>query len=61
MYLTAQMDWFSRYVISWELDQTLEIDFVLACLRQALAKADPILQTVIEEAIIPAANTRTYC
>ena len=41
MYLTAQMDWFSRYVISWELDQTLEIDFVLACLRQALAKARP--------------------
>ena len=36
MYLTAQMDWFSRYVISWELDQTLAIDFVLECLRQAL-------------------------
>jgi putative transposase len=41
MYLTAQMDWFSRYVITWELDQTLEIAFVLECLKRALAKATP--------------------
>lgn len=41
LYLTAQMDWFSRYVISWELDHTLEIDFVLECLRRALATANP--------------------
>jgi len=41
MYLTAQMDWFSRYVIAWELDQTLEIDFVLECLKRALAIGAP--------------------
>lgn len=41
LYLTAQMDWFSRYVISWELDHTLEIDFVLECLNRALSQAKP--------------------
>src|SRR5437879_5043119 len=25
MYLVAVLDWFSRYVVSWELDQTLEL------------------------------------
>ena len=29
MYLVAIVDWFSRYVMSWELDQTLEISFIL--------------------------------
>ena len=43
LYLTVQMDWFSRYVIAWELDQTLEIDFVLECLRKALATATPAI------------------
>ena len=33
MYLVAVLDWYSRYVISWELDQTLEIEFVLAAVR----------------------------
>src|SRR5579872_5876921 len=31
MYLVAILDWHSRYIVSWELDQTLEIGFVLAC------------------------------
>jgi putative transposase len=30
MYLVALLDWHSRYVVSWELDQTLELPFVLA-------------------------------
>ena len=29
MYLVAILDWYSRYVVSWELDQTLELPFVL--------------------------------
>jgi putative transposase len=41
LYLTVQMDWFSRYVIAWELDQTMEIDFVLECLHKALTTATP--------------------
>jgi putative transposase len=29
MYLTAILDWFSRYVLSWQLSGTIEIGFVL--------------------------------
>lgn len=41
MYLVATLDWYSRYVVSWELDQTLEIDFVLAAVQRALRVAQP--------------------
>ena len=41
MYLVAVLDWFSRYVVSWALDQTLEIDFVLQAVDQALTLAKP--------------------
>jgi putative transposase len=36
-YLTAVIDWYSRYVISWRLANTLEIEFCLDCLNEALA------------------------
>ena len=41
LYLVAVLDWFSRYVISWELDQTLELPFVLSAVQRALAHATP--------------------
>ena len=41
MYLVAVLDWYSRYVISWELDQTLEMPFVLRAVDTALALATP--------------------
>ncbi len=41
MYLVAVLDWFSRYVVSWELDQTLEMPFVLHAVERALAVATP--------------------
>ncbi len=41
LYLVAVLDWFSRYVVSWQLDQTLEIGFVLDVVQQALAQATP--------------------
>jgi putative transposase len=41
MYLVAFMDWFSRYVISWELSDTLEDDFVVSALKDALHIATP--------------------
>ena len=43
LYLVAVMDWFSRYVISWELSQTLELPFVLAATERALAQARPLI------------------
>jgi putative transposase len=41
LYLVAILDWFSRYVISWMLDETLELGFVLAAIGQARARAIP--------------------
>ena len=41
MYLVAILDWFSRYVVSWELDQTLEMPFVLNAVERALAQGKP--------------------
>jgi putative transposase len=43
MYLVAILDWYSRYVISWELDQTLEMPFVLAAAQRALSTAVPVI------------------
>ena len=41
LYLVAVLDWFSRFVLSWELDQTLEMPFVLRSVEQALEKGQP--------------------
>jgi putative transposase len=41
LYLVAIIDWFSRYVVSWTLDDTLAIGFVLDVLAQALSSARP--------------------
>jgi putative transposase len=41
MYLVAIMDWFSRYVIAWQLSNTLDGYFCLDVLQQALHQAKP--------------------
>lgn len=41
LYLVAVLDWFSRFVVSWELSQSLEIDFVLSVIDRALLQATP--------------------
>lgn len=41
LYLVAVLDWYSRYVLSWELDQTLEMPFVLSTVQRALVQAKP--------------------
>lgn len=43
MYLFAVLDWFSRFVVSWTLDLTLEIGFVLEAMRSALKLATPTI------------------
>jgi putative transposase len=43
MYLTAIIDWYSRYVISWELSNTLETDFCSRALKRALNKNKPLI------------------
>ena len=41
MYLVAIMDWFSRFVLAWQLSNTLDGAFCLAALRLALRQAQP--------------------
>jgi putative transposase len=41
MYLVAIMDWFSRYVVAWQLSNTLDGVFCLDALRLALRHGQP--------------------
>ena len=41
LYLVAVMDWYSRYVLSWELDQSRALPFVLVTMQRALTQAVP--------------------
>jgi len=41
VYLAAVMDWHSRYVLSWELSNTLDTAFCLSALEKALAISQP--------------------
>ena len=41
MYLTAVIDWHSRYVLSWKLSNTLDVAFCLEALEEALSQGCP--------------------
>ncbi len=40
-YLVAIMDWHSRYVLAWRLSNTLEVDFCIEALAEALSQGRP--------------------
>ena len=41
MYLTATIDWYSRYVIAWKLSNTLDGSFCQEMLEEALGRGKP--------------------
>jgi putative transposase len=41
LYLVAVMDWFSRFVLSWALSMTMELEFCLEALWGALRRGRP--------------------
>lgn len=43
MYLVAIIDWFSRYVLAWEVSNTLDTDFCLVALERALKLGTPTI------------------
>jgi putative transposase len=43
LYLTAILDWYSRYVLSWRLSNTLDVSFCLDALEEALDKGTPVI------------------
>jgi len=41
VYLVAVMDWYSRFVLSWAVSVTMEMDFCIEALKQALRRGRP--------------------
>ena len=41
LYLVAIIDWYSRYVVAWRLSNTLDADFCVEALKEALRKGRP--------------------
>jgi putative transposase len=41
LYLVAIMDWHSRYIVSWKLSNTMESDFCVRALEEALQHGKP--------------------
>ena len=41
LYLVVIMDWHSRYVVAWRLSNTLEADFCVDALKEALGQGQP--------------------
>ena len=41
VYLTAVMDWYSRYILSWELSNTMDREFCMKALKKALLISKP--------------------
>ncbi len=43
LYLVAFLDWHSRFIVAWELDQTMAVGLVVAALERALAGTTPTI------------------
>ncbi len=43
LYLIAIIDWYSRYVISWQLSNTMDVNFCLQALKEGLETNRPII------------------
>jgi putative transposase len=38
LYMVATLDWFSRKVLAWQLSNTMESDFCVTALEEAIAR-----------------------
>lgn len=43
VYLSAVIDWYSRYVLSWEISNTMENEFCINALQEAFKKGKPLI------------------
>lgn len=41
LYLVAVMDWYSRHVLSWKLSNSMDVEFCLEALEEALKQGQP--------------------
>ena len=56
LYLVAIMDWFSRFVLSWEFSNTVETGFCLAALEAAFRFGQPEIWNSDQDAQFTAAD-----
>ena len=61
VYLMAVLDWFSRYVLAWELSVTLDGQFCRDALERALATGRPEIFTPTRVRSSPAMRSRACC
>ena len=45
LYLVAIIDWYSRYMLSWRLSNTMDVEFCMEALRDALRIGTPVSST----------------
>ena len=43
LYLTAVIDWYSRCIVGWEVDDTLDTRMVITALKKAFMVAKPVI------------------
>jgi putative transposase len=55
-YLVAVMDWHSRFLLSWALSLSMELDFCLEALERALRRGRPESSTAIKARSSPVRN-----
>jgi putative transposase len=60
MYLVVVLDWYSRYIVSWALDDTLELPFVLEAARRALLQATPQIWNTDQGSQFTARSSRNW-
>ncbi len=60
LYLTAILDWYSRYIVSWALSQTLALDFVQRW-TMLCSRPHPRSGTATRAATLPVISTSNAC
>lgn len=58
VFLTAVMDWFSRYVLAWELSILLDKEFCLTALDRALGLSRPVVRQCFYRASVADSEIR---
>ncbi len=57
LYLTAIIDWYSRCIVGWEPDDTLDTRACIEACRKAFKVAKPLILNSVRDASLPAATT----
>ena len=60
-YLAAVIDWHSRYVIAWELSNTLDHLFCVSMLEEALQRAHPVIFNTAKAVSLPVLSSPAAC